>query len=154
MSTKVRTTKQVEAEHALNAWLAVVKTYNMCDSQLARLLANEGYTIAKYEVVIRLKREPDQTQQALADQCFQAKSGISMLLKVLEEDGWVLRLPDAQDARVKRLRLSPIGHTHAQRMLIVQNRVITAMAEGMSKAQLLELSQTMDQVSERLMRLE
>lgn len=147
------TLEPTHSKQALNTWLSVVHAYNLCDAVLGRLLAEQGYTLAQYEVVVRLKREPDQTQQELADRCFQAKSGVSMLLKSMEELGWVLRLADEQDARVKRLRLSQRGHAHAKRMLQVQTRVVSAMVEGFSEEQLLQSQQTMDQVSANLLKL-
>jgi DNA-binding MarR family transcriptional regulator len=138
---------------ALSCWMAVVQVYNQCDAALSRLLAEQGYSLAQYEVVVRLKREPDQTQQELANRCFQAKSGISMLLKSLEEEGWVIRQSDAQDARLKRLRLSAVGMTHAKRMLKVQSLVVSTMVEGFSEEQLALTQQTMEKVSSNLLLL-
>jgi DNA-binding MarR family transcriptional regulator len=141
------------SKQALSSWLSVVQAYNLCDSTLGRLLAEQGYTLAQYELVVRLKREPDQTQQALANQCFQAKSGVSMLLKSLEEEGWVMRSSDEGDARVKRLRLTQRGHAHAKRMLQVQTRVISTMVQGFSEDEIAQLQHVMEKVSRNLLLL-
>jgi DNA-binding MarR family transcriptional regulator len=141
------------SKQALSSWLAVVQAYNQCDVVLGRLLAEQGYSLAQYELVVRLKREPDQTQQALADQCFQAKSGVSMLLKNLEEEGWVIRQSDAQDARVKRLRLSPLGTAHAKRMLKVQTLVVSTMVAGFTEQEIARIQQAMEKVSSNLLSL-
>jgi DNA-binding MarR family transcriptional regulator len=76
-----------------------------------------------------------------------------MLLKSLEEEGWVIRQADAQDARVKRLRLSQRGHAHAKRMLQVQTRVINAMVEGFSEYELAQSQRVMESVSANLLKM-
>jgi DNA-binding MarR family transcriptional regulator len=143
-------------EHALEAlhcWLAVVQAYNQCDEALTRMLSQAGYTMAQYEVVVRLKREPDQTQQELADRCFQAKSVVSTLLKKLEQDGWVSRESDASDARAKRLRLTPLGNEHAKRLIKVQSHLVGAMASGLTQDEVVRTRQAMEKVSGNLDRL-
>ena len=135
---------------ALRAWLAVVRAYNECDAVLTRQLGDSGYSTAQYEVVTRLHREPGPTQQDLAQRCFVAKSGISMLIQRMEADGWVVRSADALDARVKRLVLTPDGRQHAKRMLQIQTEVVGAMASTLTDAQLLELVEMMGNVSNSL----
>jgi DNA-binding MarR family transcriptional regulator len=152
MST-VKLSAHAHSKQALTAWLSVVHTYNLCDSVLGRLLSEQGYSLAQYELVVRLKREPDQTQQELANGCFQAKSGVSMLLKSLEEEGWLVRLADESDARVKRLRLTQRGRAHAKRMIEVQARVISTMVQGFPETEVARLEEMMTLVSGNLAKL-
>ena len=136
---------------ALRAWLAVVRAYNQCDTVLASKLGAIGYTTAQYEVVSRLHRDPGQTQQELAQRCFVAKSGISMLIKRMEEGGWVLRSADEQDARIKRLTLTDEGQRQSERMLIVQQEALSVMAEPLTSAELLQLTEMMGRVNNSLL---
>ena len=136
---------------ALRAWLAVVRAYNQCDTVLASKLGAIGYTTAQYEVVSRLHRDPGQTQQELAQRCFVAKSGISMLIKRMEEGGWVLRSADALDARVKRLTLTEEGQRQAERMLQVQHEVVSAMASPLTSEELQQLTEMMSKVNSSLL---
>ena len=136
---------------ALRAWLAVVRAYNQCDTVLASKLGAIGYTTAQYEVLSRLHRDPAQTQQELAQRCFVAKSGISMLIKRMEEGGWVLRSADALDARVKRLTLTEEGQRQAERMLQVQHEVVSAMASPLTSEELQQLTEMMSKVNSSLL---
>ena len=136
---------------ALRAWLAVVRAYNLCDTVLANKLSAIGYSTAQYEVITRLHRDPGQTQQELAQRCFVAKSGISMLIKRMEEGGWVLRSADAQDARVKRLTLTDEGQRQAECMLVVQQEALSVMAAPLTSAELLQLTEMMGRVNHSLL---
>ena len=138
---------------ALRAWLAVVRAYNQCDAVLAQKLGAIGYTTAEYEVITRLHRDPGQTQQELAQRCFVAKSGISMLIKRMEEAGWVLRSADAQDARVKRLTLSDEGQRQAERMLQVQQEALSVMAAPLTPLELRQIAEMMDKVNSSLLQV-
>ena len=134
----------------LRTWLSVVRAYNECDVVLATKLEALGFTTAQYEVLTRLQRDPGLTQQALAQRCFVAKSGMSMLLKRMEDDGWVQRRADRLDARAKRLTLTELGQRQAKRMVVVQNQVVTAMAAPLTKIELVRLSEMMGRVSASL----
>ena len=138
---------------ALRAWLAVVRAYNQCDTLLASKLGAIGYTTAQSEVVTRLHSDPGQTQQELARRCFVAKSGISMLLKRMEQEGWVTRGPDTSDARVKRLALTALGLEQVKRMLQVQKTAVAAMAQALTDVELVQLTDSMQRVSKSLLLL-
>ena len=73
-----------------------------------------------------------------------------MLVRRMEAGGWLERNADALDARVKRLTLTKDGQQHVKRMLQVQTEVLGVMATALTKAQLLELLETMGNVSKAL----
>lgn len=60
--------------------IAVVRTYNECTTTLAHLLAPLGVSLSQHEILMNLLRSPGLTQQQLAQGCFSAKSGISILV--------------------------------------------------------------------------
>lgn len=138
------------APHGTQAWLAVVRAYNLCDAVMSARLAGIGLRVGEHEVLANLASAPGITQQELAARCFVAKSGVSMLLAQMEAHGLVLREPDAADARLKRLSLTPAGRAQAAKTLKIQSEVVGAMADGASEAELATVAEVMRRVSTRL----
>jgi DNA-binding MarR family transcriptional regulator len=145
-----RAAKTPPSPHGTQAWLAVVRAYNLCDAVMTGRMAELGVRIAEHEVLANLATAPGITQQQLAARCFVAKSGISMLLAQMEERGWVRREADAADARVKRLQLTPAGEALARQTLAVQSDVVRAMVADDSDAELDQVRDSMLRVSQRL----
>lgn len=135
---------------ATQSWLSVVRAYNLCDAVMTERLAGLGVRIAEHEVLANLHRTPDLTQQQLAQRCFVAKSGVSMLVSRMEADGLVRRTPDAADGRVRRLALTARGEALARRTVALQREVVAAMAEVLSPAELAAVHDAMERVSVRL----
>lgn len=148
--TTLKTLYTPSAPHGTRTWLAVVRTYHLCDAMMSVRLAELGLRIGDHEVLATLTTAPGITQQELAARCFVTKSGVSMLLTQLETKGWVRREADANDARVKRLTLTAAGGEIAARSLKIQAEVVTAMVAGSSDAELTFVTNVMDAVSKRL----
>lgn len=148
--TASRSVKTSSSPHGTQAWLAVVRAYNLCDAVMTARMAALGVRIAEHEVLANLATAPGITQQQLAARCFVAKSGVSMLLAQMEERGWVRREADAADARVKRLQLTPAGEALARRTLAAQAEVVRAMVADTSDAELDQVRDSMQRVSTRL----
>jgi DNA-binding MarR family transcriptional regulator len=136
--------------HGTQAWLAVVRAYNLCDAVMTARLAAIGLRVGEHEVLANLATVPGITQQTLAQRCFVAKSGVSMLLTQMEGQGLVRREADAADARVRRLFLTPAGEALASKSLQVQAEVVRAMVEPANDAELDALIDVMQRVSTRL----
>ncbi len=132
------------------AWIAVVRAYQLCDSVLQARLSESGVKVAQHEILINLLRSPGVTQQELATHCFVAKSGVSMLMTQLESLGWVVRRADSGDARVKRVYLTAKGVRLAEKTRRVQAQIVDAMAESVSELELAMLNEVMQRVSSRL----
>ncbi|WP_341890501.1 MarR family transcriptional regulator [Variovorax sp. YR752] len=145
-----RAAKTPSSPHGTQAWLAVVRAYNLCDAVMTARMAELGVRIAEHEVLANLATAPGITQQQLAARCFVAKSGISMLLAQMESRGWVRREADAADARIKRLHLTADGQALAQQTLAAQADVVRAMVAGSSDAELDQVRDSMQRVSQRL----
>lgn len=135
---------------AVRSWLSVVNAYHLCDTLLARRLAEIGVRTPEHEILANLHRDPGITQQVLASRCFSAKSHISGLLTLLEGRGWLRREPDPADARAKRLYLEPLGERIAAQTAAVQAAVVAVMVEGETAATLGDVAQAMQRVSARL----
>lgn len=149
----VRRTRSTDTDidgAALRSWLSVVNAYHLCDTLLARRLAELGVRTPEHEILANLRRDPGITQQVLAARCFSAKSHISGLLTLLEGRGWLRREPDPADARAKRLFLEPLGESIAARTALVQAAVVAVMVDGETAATLGEVAAAMQRVSARL----
>ena len=135
---------------AMRPWLAIARTFHLCDALMTRRLAVLGVRMAEHEVLINLRRDPGIAQQTLARRCFNAKSHISALLTALEGRGWVRREADPVDARARMLFLTPAGERMATRTLAVQVQVAAAMAETVSDKALGDLTAAMGKIGDRL----
>jgi DNA-binding MarR family transcriptional regulator len=140
-------------EAALRPWLSIARTFHLCDALLARRLGALGVRMAEHEVLVNLRLDPGIAQQTLARRCFNAKSHTSALLTALEGRGWVRRAADPNDARARRLFLTPAGERMAARTTAVQAAAAAAMAETVSAKALTDVTTAMAKISERLREL-
>lgn len=147
-TTKVRSTPS--SPHGTSSWLAVVRAHHLCESVMSARLAALGQRLSDHEVLANVLTMPGITQQALAARCFAAKSGISMLLAQMEENGLVRRETDAADARARRLFLTAAGTALARRTMKVQAEVVSAMASAVSDAELDLVEDVMNRVGVQL----
>ena len=155
LSTRARaaTPRPVPAESqpsAVRTWLAVVRTYLLCDEVMALKLAPLNVRIAEHEVLANVASEPGLSQQALAARCFTAKSHVSALVAALEQRGWLQRDVDPTEARVRRLRLTRSGEAMARKTMAVQAEEVQAMASRVSSAELLGIESAMQRVGQAL----
>ncbi len=150
------TTQRLAAETAqpsqlaLQSWLSVVRAYNLCDAVMTQRLGALGLHLAEHEVLVNLLRESGITQQQLAQRCFVAKSGVSMLVSRMEAAGLVRREASAQDARAWLLSLTAKGAKLAHKAHAVQNEVLLAMVAPHSDDDLVRIGEAMNQTSETL----
>ena len=108
MSSQVTDLRGVEIEAWINflrAHAAVTRQFN------AELLATHALTINDFDVLAQLSGAPEQALKRvdLAERVLLTPSGITRLLKGLEESGWVSNRPCAEDARVTYAVLTPAG---------------------------------------------
>jgi DNA-binding MarR family transcriptional regulator len=144
MNKPVRQTLSAET---MQSWLSVVRVYHLCDAVLSQRLGALGLKLPEHELLVNLLRHPGLTQQQLAQRCFVAKSGISMLVTRMVDAGRVQREADAVDARVWRLTLTRAGRALAERAQQVQAGVIAAMTEGSSPAEQKVIADAMERAS-------
>ena len=137
-------------DNATQSWLAVVRAYNLCDAVMSARLADIGLRLGEHEVLVNLLTAPGITQQELAVRCFVAKSGVSMLVARMEQQGLLAREADAVDARLKRLSLTPGGMALAQQAQQIQLAVVAAMAAQVSAAELAQVQDVMLRVAVQL----
>jgi DNA-binding MarR family transcriptional regulator len=108
LTSQVTDLRDIEVEAWINflrAHAAVTRQFN------AELLATHGLTINDYDVLAQLNRAPEQALKRvdLVEKVLLTPSGITRLLKGLEEAGYVSNRPCAEDARVTYAVLTQKG---------------------------------------------
>jgi DNA-binding MarR family transcriptional regulator len=108
LSSQVTDLRSIELEAWINflrAHAAVTRQFN------AELLATHDLTINDFDVLAQLSHAPEQALKRvdLAERVLLTPSGITRLLKGLEEAGYVSNRPCAEDARVTYAVLTPKG---------------------------------------------
>jgi DNA-binding MarR family transcriptional regulator len=108
LSSQVTDLRSIELEAWINflrAHAAVTRQFN------AELLATHALTINDFDVLAQLAFAPEQALKRvdLAERVLLTPSGITRLLKGLEEAGWISNRPCAEDARVTYAVLTPAG---------------------------------------------
>jgi DNA-binding MarR family transcriptional regulator len=146
-TTSTRELNEAPSALAVQSWLSVVRAYNLCTTVLSQRLAALNLHIAEHEVLVNLLRLPGLTQQQLAERCFVAKSGISMLVTRMERAGWVERSASEADARARLLHLTSKGLALAKRAYAMQSEVVGAMTARFSEEELSFVDESMQQVS-------
>jgi DNA-binding MarR family transcriptional regulator len=137
-------------EAEMRPWLAIARTFHLCDALMARRLGALGVRTAEHEVLVNLRRDPGIAQQTLARRCFNAKSHTSALLSALEKRGWVTREADPADARAWKLFLTLAGERMVQKTMVVQAEVAAAMAGSLSARALADMTVSVARIGERL----
>jgi DNA-binding MarR family transcriptional regulator len=108
LSSQVTDLRSIE----LAAWINFLRAHAAVTRQFnAELLATHGLTINDFDVLAQLSRAPEQALKRvdLAESVLLTPSGITRLLKGLEEAGYVSNRPCAEDARVTYAVLTPRG---------------------------------------------
>jgi DNA-binding MarR family transcriptional regulator len=132
---------------ATGTWIAVVRTYNECTATLTHLLAPLGVSLLQHEILMNLFRSPGLTQQQLAERCFSAKSGISMIVARFVREGLIERKPSRKDQRAWSLSLTAEGQELADQVIDIQNDVVSEMAKAYSPDDLLLVKEIMEKSS-------
>lgn len=132
MAGKADTTKT----RGFDVWMEVGRTNLKVHRVLNLLLGELDLSLAQHEILVALRNRPGQTQQELSNRLMLVKSNASALIRKLEGRGLVRRTPDPADTRNKRVELTQAGQALVCKSFTVQNRVIKAMADVMSDADL------------------
>jgi DNA-binding MarR family transcriptional regulator len=96
----------------VEAWVNLLRAHAVTTRQFnAELLADHGLTINDFDVLAQLARAPENALKRvdLAERVLLTPSGITRLLKGLEQAGYVANRPCAEDARVTYAVLTPEG---------------------------------------------
>lgn len=128
------------ADYELDAWQALLHTYHQVMDVLEReLKAEQGLTLAQYDVLLRLARarEPALRMTQIADRVLVSPSGVTRVVDGLAALGFVERERGSDDARVVLARLTPEGRRKIKRAAQTHLRGIREHFSGpLTEAQL------------------
>jgi DNA-binding MarR family transcriptional regulator len=93
-----------------------------------------GITVPQWQALMALSRRPGITSSDLALQLGVEAPSVTSLINGMERKGWVTRRKSAEDARVRKLALTPSG-THLingmhEATVSIDNRISTVLGEG------------------------
>jgi DNA-binding MarR family transcriptional regulator len=123
----------------MQAWLAIVRTYQQCSEALSERIKPLGLKLAQHDVMMNLLLSPSLTQQQLAERSFVTKSHMSAVLMEMAELGWVSREDSVEDKRSKVITLTPEGKSKAQQAYAIQVQVVNVMMGDLSDAQIKDI---------------
>lgn len=98
---------RVEGELRLGRWIAML--HNRALAFFAERMAPYGLPGVAVPVLLRLHRGGDPSQDELSRFTGRDKGTVSRLVDRLEEEGFAERIVDADDSRIKRVRLTEKG---------------------------------------------
>jgi len=87
-------------------------------------------SVAEAQATLELFREPDISQNGLANKLRLEKSTVSRLAGMLERRGWIARVRDKDDSRRLRLRLTTAGRRAAQNLAASRQKKFAAVFEA------------------------
>jgi DNA-binding MarR family transcriptional regulator len=149
LSSQVTDLRSIELEAWINflrAHAAVTRQFN------AELLATHDLTINDFDVLAQLSRAPEQALKRvdLAERVLLTPSGITRLLKGLEEAGYVSNRPCAEDARVTYAVLTPKGKRKLEQARTTHVASVRALfSERFEKDELETLASLLERLPQR-----
>lgn len=133
-----------------HTWLTGVKNYQKCNRALTTALHELGISLAQHEVLLTIDGNEGLTQQALAEHLLVVKSNVSGLLRRLEQQDFVKRKPDPDDARNKLLTLTPKGRRIVRKSFAIQAGIVDTMMGAMDDGELAQVFASSRKVGEAL----
>lgn len=98
-----------QARIRLDCWLQMIRTYDQMQNEVATQLQRHGLTLPQFEVLSTLAVASCTNQQELAQRLQVTKGNLVGLIDRLTERGWVERVPDPEDRRVNKVRITADG---------------------------------------------
>jgi DNA-binding MarR family transcriptional regulator len=140
-----------DLEH--EAVISIVLTGQMLAKEGDRLLRPLGLTDSQFNILILLKYqvqggEINQTQ--LGQMLLVNRSNVTGLVDRMEQAGWIERVGEARDRRVKRVRMTSAGRKLTDRAENVYFDRIHQVMSALTSAENRQLCQLLERLRERL----
>ncbi len=121
----------------------------------AHVLQSKGFDlkIEHISILARLWEEDNLTQQELGERICQDKTNITRAIDLLEEKGYVKRLPSENDRRNKHIQLTAKGKKMEQKFIpIVASEILGKACKGMKKEEIDFLKKMLNTIYDNLKR--
>jgi len=142
-----------ERDVLVDAWINLLRAHAVTTRRFnAELLAAHGLTINDFDVLAQLARAPEQALKRvdLSERVLLTPSGITRLLKGLEQAGYVSNRPCAEDARVTYAVLTRKGQeklVEARKTHVADVREV--FSELFSQDELAVLAELLERIPQR-----
>jgi DNA-binding MarR family transcriptional regulator len=136
------------AEHALERLFRLTVSRKMHDRQSAAVGA--VVTRAGYAVLRCVDEAGEVSLGELARLCTMDPAAAGRQVKVLEDDGFVVRAPSTGDGRVTVVRLAPRGRQVYRRIVAIRTRHLNEVLSGWSSADRAALARLVDRLVDDL----
>ncbi len=93
----------------------------------------KGLVISHGNILAQLYIEDEQTMTSISSKIGRCKSTLTVLVDKLEKTGLVIRKPDSQDTRVKKLCLTEEGKAFKKTFLAISNELNSSLWQGFTK---------------------
>ena len=129
--------RAVSADHLdVRIWLRLLACSAQIEQEIrARLRRHFGTTLPRFDYLAQLERHPDGLRMsALSSYMMVTGGNVTGLTDQLAADGWVERVPDAEDGRAWRVRLTPQGRAEFAVMAAQHEAWLAELFEGYAAA--------------------
>lgn len=123
----------------------------------AHVLHSKGFDlkIEHMSILARLWEEDNLTQQELGERICQDKTNITRAIDLLEENGYVKRLPGENDRRNKYIQLTAKGKKMEQKFVpIVANEILGKACKRMKKEEIDLLKKMLNTIYDNLNKID
>ena len=135
---------------ALNAYLAIQRTYNAVNRNVSKKLAHWKLSVPKYGVILQLYDHGALPLSELSKLIFCGNSNLTALVDRMERDGLVQRVNNENDRRVKEIRLTEKGRELAPKVIAEYRPFLHQMMNCLSPEEQRVLTDLLTQLKERL----
>lgn len=129
--------RAVSADHLdVRIWLRLLACSAQIEQEIrARLRRYFGTTLPRFDYLAQLERHPQGLRMsALSSYMMVTGGNVTGLTDQLAADGWVERVPDAEDGRAWRVRLTPQGRAEFAVMAAQHEAWLAELFEGYAAA--------------------
>lgn len=142
LETRVR-----EDDHnALRLWLKLLSTSQLIENNIRELLRLEfNFTLPRFDLMAQLQRHPEGlSMSSLAELMMVSGGNVTNIVKQLEKDGLVNRVPQTNDNRSFIVSLSKEGQRRFKKMALAHEHWVISLMDGLDHDELVTLIENID----------
>jgi DNA-binding MarR family transcriptional regulator len=138
----------------LKLWLRLLTCSNLIEGEVrARLRETFATTLPRFDLMAQLDRAPDGlTMGELSSRLMVSNGNVTGLTDALVREGLVSRLPEPEDRRSLRIRLTPSGKRAFDTMTPTHEQWIDQMMAGLTRAEMAHLLELLGRLKQSAQR--
>jgi DNA-binding MarR family transcriptional regulator len=136
----------------LRLWLRLLTCSHLIESEVRqRLRERFATTLPRFDLLAQLDRAPEGlTMGELSSRLMVSNGNVTGLAEALVREGLVSRVPEPEDRRSLRLRLTAAGKRAFDAMTPVHEQWIDMMMQGLSRAEMAHLIELLGKLKQSL----